>query len=119
MKTKKLILNILPLFLLLFCLVFLGTGCDDDRDPLCYKGKVVSLNNGNGCYNIIEILNNINDDKLHVGTTITFDPELYEKRLKEGDIVYFKIIQYAEWVGPGYANCLWPKFTAQIEFCIN
>ncbi len=115
MKTTILKIGVIFLFLSL-----MGAGCDDDeRDSLCYQGKVVSLNKGNGCNNIIEIVKTINNGELPVGTTITFDPELYGEKLNEGDVVYFKIIQYEEWVGPSNALCLWPQFTARIEFCNN
>jgi hypothetical protein len=114
---KIIMLRIGILFLLVFVL---GAGCNkDERDPKYYKGKVVSLNHGNGCSNIIEIIVTINNGGLPIGSTITFDPKLYKENLIEGDIVYFKIIQYEEWVGFGTANCLWPKYTAQIEFHNN
>lgn len=106
---------------ILFVLVFvLGTGCNKvERDPNYYKGKVVSLNHGDGCYNLIEIIKTINNGGLPIGSTISFGPKSYKGNLIEGDIVYFKIIQYEEWVGFGYANCLWPQYTAQVEFYNN
>ncbi|HRC90219.1 MAG TPA: hypothetical protein PK910_09410 [Bacteroidales bacterium] len=106
-------------FFILIILI-MGTGCEDDkRDPLCYKGKVISLNYGDGCYNIIEITETPTnyDEELSTGTTLTFNPESYRGKINIGDVVYFKIIQYEDWVGPAYANCLWPKYTARLEFC--
>lgn len=114
---KKIVLIISIFFTLLF---IAGLGCDkDENDSLCYKGKVISLNHGDGCFNIIEISENFNNEELSIGSIITFDPHLFDRKLLENDIVYFKIIQYEDWVGPGYANCLWPQYTAQIESCNN
>ena len=114
---KKVIIIIGSVFLLFFLIV---AGCNNDGQyPSCYEGKVVSLNHGDGCNNIIEIVKAINNDGLSTGSTITFNPDLYEGTLKVGDVVYFKIIQYEKWVGPGTANCLWPGFIGQIEFCNN
>ncbi|MGQ7868299.1 hypothetical protein [Sunxiuqinia sp. sy24] len=109
----------ITIILLLFSLM--GAGCeeDDERDPLCYQGKIVSLNQGDGCQNIIEIVKTIKDGELEAGNTMTFNPELYEATLKVGDVVYFKIIQHEDWAGPATADCLWAQFTAQIEFCNN
>jgi hypothetical protein len=112
---KKLFLTISIFSLLLF---IAGVGCEKDkRDPLCYKGKVVSINNTNGCYNIIEIIETIKNEGLSKGSTISFGSKIFEGELLENDIVYFKILQYEDWVGPAYANCLWPRYTAQIELC--
>ncbi len=95
-------------------------GCEDKRhDPYCYTGKVVSLNYGNGCNNILEIVEPANKGDLLIGSSMTFNPELSSKILNLGDIIYFKIIQFEEWEGPANAMCLWPQFTAQIEFCDN
>lgn len=114
---KSALLNIS--FILLF-LSFMWAGCEkDERNPLCYQGKVVSLNQGDRCYNIIEIIETIKDGEIAVGNTISFDPKLYEATLKVGDVVCFKINKYEDWVGPATADCLWPRFTAQIEFCKN
>lgn len=114
---KKVILTVSIFFLLLFTV---GAGCDkDEQDTLCYTGKVVSLNHGDGCYNIVEIKKNINNEGLSIGSLITFDPQLFGGQLIENDIVSFKIIKYDGWKGPGYANCLWPQFTATLELCNN
>lgn len=111
---------ILKIGIILLLLSLSGVSCNNDEQyPECYRGKVVSLNQGNGCNNIIEIVRTISHVGLAVGTTITFDPNLYGGKLIEGDIVYFKFIQYEEWIGPAYGNCLWPQYTAQIEFCNN
>ncbi|HEX2926115.1 MAG TPA: hypothetical protein VHP38_07650 [Ruminiclostridium sp.] len=103
------------IFLLFF---FLVHGCEEKRhDTSCYKGKVVSLNAGDGCFNILEIIESINDGDLHNGSTITFDPKLSEKTIKVGDNITFNIVQFEDWVGPATANCLWPQYIAQIELC--
>lgn len=115
MKSALLKISITLLFL-----SFMGAGCEnDERDPLCYQGKVISLNQGDRCYNIIEIIENIKDGEIAVGNTISFDPKLYGATLKVGDVVYFKINHYEVWVGPATTECRWPRFTAQIEFCKN
>jgi len=85
--------------------------------PDCYKGKVVTLNKGDGCNNILEIIDTNSSCELSTGSTTTFNPTLSRKKLRVGDIVYLKIIQYEKWIGPSNADCLWPQFTAQIEFC--
>lgn len=101
-------------------LLVTDSGCnEDEQDPLCYKGQVVNLNQGDGCNNIIQIAGMNNNGGLPVGSTITFNPKLYKGKLTEGDIVYFKIIRYEKWVGPSNAYCPWPQYTAQIEFCNN
>ncbi|MBC7915631.1 MAG: hypothetical protein H7Y07_16095 [Pyrinomonadaceae bacterium] len=106
-------------FILLF-LSFMGAGCEkDERHPLCYQGKVISLNQGGRCYNIIEIIETIKDGEIAVGNTISFDPILYGATLNVGDVVYFKITHYEVWVGPATTECRWPRFIAQIEFCKN
>jgi hypothetical protein len=105
------------LFVLL--LFMMGGGCDGDLDPLCFKGRVISLNNGDGCNNIIEIIETPYDGELSVGITLTFDLESYGGKIYNGDVVYFKVIQYDTWIGPAYANCIWPKYNALLEFCKN
>lgn len=112
---KTTLLKISFIFLLLS---LMGAGCEKEEE-LVYKGKVVSLNNGNGCNNIIEVVSSVNNGSLTIGATLTFDPESYKGKLNEGDVVRFKIIQYEEWSGHATANCLWPQFTAQIEFYNN
>jgi hypothetical protein len=106
-------------FLLVVSLMGVGCEKDEKRDPLCFQGEVVSLNQGDGCQNIIRITKNTKDSVPEVGNTTSFDPDLYGGTLKVGDVVYFKIIQYEDWEGPATAYCLWPKFTARIEFCNN
>ncbi len=120
MKSKK-IKRIIPLLLLLpLCVVLLGTGCDDkEQDPLCFQGKVVNLNHGDGCQNIIEISEPPENSELPVGATIAFNSDLYDGILNEGDVVYFKVLQYEEF-GNHFSTCmLFPEFAASIEFCNN
>jgi hypothetical protein len=115
---KTTLLKISFIFLLF---TLMGAGCEkDERDPLCYQGKVVSLNQGSGCQNIIEIVETIKDGELEAGNTISFNPELYGTTLKVGDIVYFKVIEYEEF-GSHLSTqpCAFPKFAASIEFCNN
>lgn len=119
LKTMKITILKISVFVLLFSLM--GAGCDDNEpDPQCYQGKVVSLNQGSGCQNIIEIVKTIKDGELAVGTTISFNPELYGATLKVGDIVYFKVLEYEEFGNPiSTQPCTFPQFAALIEFCNN
>ncbi len=121
MKPKKIKLFTIFLLLLPLCVAMLGTGCEkNERDLLCYQGKVVSLNKGNGCQNIIKITETVKDGGLAAGTTISFNPDLYGGTLKVGDIVYFKVIEYEEFGNIFmYANCSSPQYAALIEFCNN
>ncbi len=114
----KIIVNTGISVLLLF---MMGVGCEkNNQDSLCYKGKVVSLNNnGNAYFNLVEIVNAPDNSKLPLGINITFDPGLYGRELNIGDIVSFKILHYEEWVGPHYAHCMWPNYAALIDPCIN
>lgn len=52
MKTKLLVFITITLLLLIG-----GTGCEQDN--LSYQGKIISLNSGTGCFNIIEISKSI------------------------------------------------------------
>ena len=121
MKLKKLKLFTTFLLVLPLCVVMLGTGCEDEeRDPLCYQGKVVNLNQGDGCQNIITITQTAENGELVTNATISFNPDLYEGTLKVDDIVYFKIIEYEEF-GTRISTqpCTFPQFAASVEFCNN
>ena len=120
MRPKRLKLFTIFLLLLPLFVAMLGAGCEkNERDPLCYQGKVVILNKGWGCYNIIEIVKTINNGELPVGATITFDPELFGRKLDIGSKVYFKIIEYEKWDGFVYDRCISPGYIAIIESCNN
>jgi len=98
-----------------------GAGCEDEeRDPLCYQGKVVNLNKGDGCQNIITITQTAENGELATNATISFNPDLYQGPLEVGDIVYFKIIEYEEF-GTHISTqpCAFPQFAASVEFCNN
>jgi len=107
MKRKKIISSTI-LFLLMLC----GAGCDNDN--LCYQGKVTSLNSGTGCYNILVIEKSV-PNGLSINSTIAFDPNIFKGTIKIGDIVYFNIVKYEKWVGPATAQCLWPKYSGELE----
>ena len=108
MKTKVILLIAIILFLVG------GMGCENDN--LSYQGKIISLNSGSGCFNIVEISKSI-PQGLSVNSTITFDPRLYNRQLKVGDNVYFKIIKYEAWTPePMVALCSAPQYVGQLEF---
>ena len=110
MKTKTFLFTITTLFLLIG-----GMGCEKDS-VVYYEGKIISLNSGTGCFNIIEISKSI-PQGLSVNSTITFDPRLYNGQLKIGDIVYFKIIKYEDWTPETMvAMCSAPQYVGQLEF---
>jgi hypothetical protein len=113
--------TILKISTIVLLFLFIGAGCQKDDLSHYYRGKVVDINNGNGCYNLIEIINIPKEASLLVGATITFDPKLYTKKnLEIGDMVYFKIILFKEWIGPNDAYCRWPQYVGQqIEFYEN
>ncbi|HQP56903.1 MAG TPA: hypothetical protein PLN83_12395 [Syntrophorhabdus sp.] len=95
--------------------------CEKNKqDSLCYKGKVVSLNNnGNANFNVVEIVKVPDAAELTVGVTIIFNPELYGGELNIGDMVSFKLLYYEKWEGPHYAHCTWPNYVAMIDPCSN
>jgi len=108
MKTKVILLIAIILFLVG------GMGCENDN--LSCQGKIISLNSGSGCFNIVEISKSI-PQGLSVNSTITFNPRLYNGQLKIGDIVYFKIIKYEAWTPePMVALCSAPQYVGQLEF---
>ena len=108
MKTKVILLIAIILFLVG------GMGCENDN--LSYQGKIISLNSGSGCFNIVEISKSI-PQGLSVNSTITFNPRLYNGQLKIGDIVYFTIIKYEAWTPePMVALCSAPQYVGQLEF---
>jgi len=123
MNPKKIKLRTNFLLLLPLCMVLLVAGCnDEEQNSQCYQGEVVSLNDGDGCNNIIEILKTIDDSELIVGSTITFNPELYGDTIKTGDIVYFKVLQYEKNNYSHFSTqpcTVYPQFGASIEFCNN
>ena len=91
-------------------------GCEKRDYPTgYYKGRIITLNKGDGCFNLIEIQQSI-ENGLSIGVRITFNKELHNKEFKIDDTVYFKINNYQEWEGPANASCLWPHYNAVIEF---
>jgi len=107
MKMRLILVAIIALFLLF--------GCEEDN--LSYQGKIISLN-VSACYNIIQIEKSI-PKGLPVNSTITFDSNLYKGQLKIGDIVYFKITKYTEWIDVVIAICITPQYEGQLEFYNN
>lgn len=108
MKIKIILFTAFTLFILT-----IGMGCEQDN--IYYEGKVISLNNGDGCNNIIEVSKSISQG-LPVNSTIAFDPSVYNRPLKIGDTVSFKILQYEKWEGFVLAICFAPQYVGQLEF---
>ena len=112
MKTKF----VLFIALLLFILTG-GMGCDNES--IYYEGKVISLNSGTGCFDIIEISKSI-PHGLAVNSTVSFNSNLYNGQLKVGDIVCFKVIKYEDWSPQVIlAMCTAPQYVGQLEFYIK
>ncbi|MFZ4799122.1 MAG: hypothetical protein ACOYMA_16595 [Bacteroidia bacterium] len=111
MKTKTFLFTVIIPFLLIG-----GAGCE--KDSVYYEGKVISLNYGSGCNNIIEISKSI-PQGLTVNSTITFDTNLYNGQIKVGDAVYFKINEYVVWTGNVLDICIAPQYVGQLEFYYN
>jgi hypothetical protein len=121
LKTKTMKTTFFKISAFILLLALMGSGCEkEEQDQLNYQGKVITLNQGSGCMNIIEIVKTIKDSELTEGTTIAFNPELSRATLKVGDIVYFKIIKYEKYK-PHISTqpCPFPQFTAIIEFPNN
>lgn len=91
-------------------------GCDNKDYPTdYYKGKIITLNKGDGCFDLIEIQQSV-ENGLNVGVRITFNRELHDKDFKVDDVVYFKIIDYQKWEGFVNGLCIGPTYGAIIEF---
>ena len=107
MKMRLILVAIIALFMMFGC----------EQENLSYQGKIISLN-VSACYNIIQIEKSI-PKGLPVNSTITFDSNLYKGQLKIGDIVYFKITKYTEWIDVVIAICITPQYEGQLEFYNN
>ena len=115
---------ILTLSTVILLFAFIGAGCQKDEfDAPFYKGKIISLNPPrSGCQNIIEIIDISHNAELSVGTTISFDPQLSKRKLNEGKVIYFKVIEYGEFeIDAYYTECTIPnpEYSAIIEFINN
>ncbi len=101
-------------------LAFPGAGCENnERDIDCFKGEVVQLNKGDGCMNMIHIIETNLNSSLETGVSISYNPNGFDKELMMGEIVYFKIKSYEKYTGYVTANCRCPEYTAIIELCNN
>ena len=100
--------------LLTFLILLQVAGCK--KDSTCYQGRVVLLNNGAGCPNILTIEKTISGG-LPVNTYISFNRDSLNLSVKEGDTFDFIIVRYEEWTSPVIAICIAPQYSAQIEIC--
>jgi hypothetical protein len=108
MKTKSILLTS-SVLLFLIC----TTECQEDN--IYYHGKVISLNNSNGCYNVIEISKTI-PQGLPVNSSISFNPSLYNGQLETGETVYFKVSKYENWSGISLDLCITPQYVGELVF---
>lgn len=111
MKKITIFLTAISLLLLIS-----GTGCKKEKETDCYKGTIISLNDGNACNDIVRI-DAAPKNGIPIGTTLAFYSGLFDRKLKIGETIYFKVLRYKKWVGPANASCLWPYYTATIEVC--
>lgn len=109
MRLKAVLFFTITLFLLMG-----NIGCEQDSN-VYYQGKVISLNNGSGCYNLILITKSI-PHGLSVNSTIAFDTQLYNGQIKVGDVVFFKFKNFVEWTGDLTMVCTAPQYVGQLEF---
>lgn len=109
MKTKTILFATITLLLIMF-----GAGCEVDNQ--IYQGKIVSLNDKNGCDDIIEISESV-PQGLPVTSRITFGRSLFKGELKIGETANFKVIKYEKYPdGPGFGLCLPAEYIGQLEF---
>lgn len=115
MKTRK--DQFIKILFFFISVIFLIAGCKDERhDPACYKGKVVQLEQS--CYKLIEILESIQNSEIQAGARISFVLESAPVKLKVGDVVYFKIVEYVKYESQlSVMPCLFPQFNASVQFC--
>ncbi|MDO5666125.1 MAG: hypothetical protein Q4G63_12850 [Bacteroidia bacterium] len=52
-------------------------------------------------------------------STIAFAPEVFDKDLKIGTTIYFKINSYEKWSESGFTTCFWPEYTGKVQPCSN
>lgn len=113
MKRKTFLFTAIALFLLLG-----GAGCEKEKTTDCYKGTIVSLNDRNACNDIVRI-DEAPENGIPTETTLAFYAGLFDRKLKIGETIYFRVVSYEKWVGPANASCLWPYYAATIEVCNN
>lgn len=96
-------------------LLLIGAGCEREKlNENCYEGKIHHL--GEVCFNIIEIISSPKDG-IPVGNTIAFNPELFNKKLKEGDIIHIEITNFRERDFPIASPCLYPTYFGVVKPC--
>ena len=112
MKKKMILFTVITLLIMI-----VGMGCEIETPKDCYSGTIVSLNESrNGCNNIVRIDKAL-ENGIPTGTTLAFNASVFDKKLKLGETIYFKVINYERWVGPATADCLWPYYMARIDVC--
>lgn len=110
MKTKTILLTVTSLFLLVVM-----AGCDGgNRNIDYYSGEIITLNNGDGCYDILKVKQSP-ENGFPAGTTISFYVGAENGKFKIGETIWFKVKYYEKWTGSASAMCLWPSYSASIE----
>ena len=108
MKTKLILFMVIALLLG-------GVGCEREKiNENCYEGKILYLSEE--CFNIIEITV-APKDGVPVGHTISFNPDLFNKKLKEGAIVHIEITNFREWDYPIASPCVYPTYFGFVKPC--
>lgn len=112
MKQKRLLLLLLPLFLL-----FVSTGCEKDVHPteIHYMGKILYLDGKDfRCHNIIEITGASNKKSLPVGSTIGFYSLDFAENKKVGNTLHFRILYYEPFTDIRTWEKMYPEYQAII-----
>lgn len=110
MKIKKVFL-IIPF---LFLIMGMG-GCEREQlSENCYEGKILYLSEE--CFNIVEIISSPKDG-MPVGNTIAFNPDLFNKKLKEGDVIHIEITDFIKRDYPVASPCVYPIYFGIVKPC--
>ena len=109
MKTKTVSLMMTALLLLI------GARCEREKlNENCYEGKILYLSKE--CFNIVEIISSPKDG-IPVGNTIAFNLDLFNKKLKEGDVIPIEITDFKKRDYPIASPCVYPIYLGIVKPC--
>ena len=113
--------KILLWLMLFFFPLALGTACNTEVDlkSIRYEGEVLVIEGKSRPYNIIRVTKSSSRKGVPVGVTLGFVGTEYDKKISEGDIVHFHVIDFKELQGPRTADLRWPMFIGIVEFYDN